>query len=181
MDIYYKTSQDNGLSWSEPGVFTKYVGDDLAHNVSTVDGKVFITFGSNRVFIDESNTYDPNDNKIHQLWYGFQDSEDLFTPPMLFNHALAHLVNSPDKRSEVVAYGLDDELLNSIRFYYSVDKGPEIELELFDDGLHFDNEPNDNIFGNEIKHDSLFNIIDYPTFSSITTVARELMLKSNAL
>ncbi|MCK5086625.1 MAG: exo-alpha-sialidase, partial [Melioribacteraceae bacterium] len=160
-DICFSKLEEINNNWSTPQSYTKYIGDDLFHNASTVDGKVFITSGSDRILNEEPISYEPPVVEYHNSWYGFLDSEDLFTPPILYSHTLTHFVNSPDKRSEVVAYGLDDNELNSITLFYSIDDNDEIELELFDDGLHFDSEPNDNIFGNEIKHDSLFDIMKY--------------------
>jgi hypothetical protein len=140
-DIYYKVSSDDGATWSEEIKFTKYIGEDNSHSISTLGNKTFITFATERY----SETIPLEYN--YQIAYGIlQESEDKFTPPKVY-HAYAP-PELRDLENETFVYQLtviDDEAVKSVTVVIedSVYIG-----QAFDDGLHNDGEANDSVFAN---------------------------------
>ncbi len=58
-DIFQLISTDNGNSWSQPTLITKYKGNDFNHHISAMNDQFIISFSSNR------------NNLNDQLYYGF--------------------------------------------------------------------------------------------------------------
>lgn len=140
-DIYFKVSSDNGISWSEENKFTKYIGEDNSHSVSTLNNKTFISFATERYSEIVPAEYHYN------LAYGvIQESQDKFTPPKVY-YAYAP-PELKDLVNETFVYQLtviDDEAVKSVEVMLedSVYIG-----EAFDDGLHNDGAANDSVFAN---------------------------------
>jgi hypothetical protein len=131
-DIFIKESFDKGMSWTNAVSFTRYLGNDESSNITSLGSDVFISFLSER---------DPG------IYYGIIDeSEDKFTPPLLKSQKTVNIDYENDKlgfQAEVI----DDEGVS--RVMAMIDQ-INFTIELFDDGMHNDSLPNDNIFGNTL-------------------------------
>jgi len=134
-DITVLKSIDNGLSWQNEGRFTAYVGDDKYQNASTFSNKTFVTFSSERL----SNEF--------ILFYGiFNESEDSYTPPKVFSSGVP--TDGIDYENDEYIYQatvIDNELVSAVTLGY---EDYHHSNQLFDDGMHFDEEANDRIYGN---------------------------------
>jgi hypothetical protein len=140
-DIYYKISEDKGLSWLPETRFTGYVGEDISLNISPFQNKTFVTFATERY----STIY-----PIHspfQLIYGiFQESAETFTPPKVFYSSTPQdLIDFQNNQFVYRAMVIDDAALESV--IVSMEDSAFVG-EMFDDGLHNDEAANDSIFGN---------------------------------
>ena len=58
----------------------------------------------------------------------------------------------------VLAYIVDDEEIREVKFLFTDSK---LVGNLYDDGLHFDGEPQDNIFGNQFPKPDLGYLTSY--------------------
>lgn len=141
-DIYIKESFDGGKSWSDSYRITKYLGDDSWGNITSYENDVCITFFSERE---------------HGIFYGFPgESEDLYTPPVVISSGVGE-VDYENEKFQFQANVIDDEDVSKV-----IVKIEEInfEIELYDDGIHNDELPNDNIFGNVLPFVTPANDID---------------------
>jgi hypothetical protein len=140
-NIYYKTSTDNGSSWSEENKFTKYIGDDNSHSISTLQNKTFVTFATERYseIIPAEYHYD--------IAYGIiQESEDKFTPPKVYHAYVPQELIDYEKKEFVYRITvIDDEGVKSVAVAF---EDSAYIGEVFDDGMHNDGEANDSIFAN---------------------------------
>ncbi|HSW53959.1 MAG TPA: T9SS type A sorting domain-containing protein [Ignavibacteriaceae bacterium] len=140
-DIYFKVSSDNGSSWSEENQFTKYIGEDLTLNLSTLQNKTFVTFATERYSL-----IDPLETPF-QVAYGIlQESDDKFTPPKVYHaYAPQELIDYVKKEFVYRVTAIDDEAVKSV--IVSMEDSAYI-VEVFDDGMHNDGEANDSVFAN---------------------------------
>jgi hypothetical protein len=141
-DVYYKVSEDNGNSWSGENQFTRYVGEDFNINISSLQNSTFITFSTERY-----STYISGKNTC-QIVYGILgESVDSFTPPKVFETFVPQeFVDINRNKFVYQAVIVDDQAVSKVLVSVedSIYNG-----EMFDDGLHFDGEANDSLFGNE--------------------------------
>ena len=140
-NIYYKVSEDNGVSWSTENRFTKYIGEDLTLNLSALQNKTFVTFATERYSL-----IDPLETPF-QVAYGIlQESDDKFTPPKVYHaYAPQELVDYVKKEFVYRVTAIDDEAVKSVTV--SMEDSAYI-VEVFDDGMHNDGEANDSVFAN---------------------------------
>ena len=138
-DIYYKVSGDRGVTWSEENRFTKYIGEDNSHGISTLGNEVFITFATERYSEIIPTNYQYN------IAYGIlQESQDKFTPPKIYDaDALQELVDNETFVYRIKA--IDDEAVSSITVVLN---DSAFVGEVFDDGMHNDGNANDSVFAN---------------------------------
>jgi hypothetical protein len=146
-NIYYRISIDNGVTWSEEIQFTKYIGEDNSHSISTLNNKTFISFATERyseIIPAEFN---------YNIAYGIlQESEDKFTPPKVYHaYALEELRDYENESFVLQLTIIDDEAVKSVTVV--IDDSVYIG-QAFDDGLHNDGEVNDSVFANTFP---LFN------------------------
>jgi hypothetical protein len=143
-DIFYKTSIDNGISWSGEKRFTKYIGDDNSISISKNNTKPFISFVTQRF---------SNFLKNKKIAYGIVgETIELYTPPFIYDIIqLASGDINPLKLS-VNVRAKDDDSIKVV----SVLLEDSQKIYLYDDGLHNDKEAGDFIFGND------FLLNDYP-------------------
>lgn len=131
-NIFYKISTDGGASWSDEQQFTYYLGDD--NNLS-------ITANANDPLVTYST---PKFTGHNQIAIGYlNETIENYTPPALFQSRVINGVNSP----VVLAYAKDDNAVKDIEFI--LPDSAEV-ITLYDDGLHEDLEPDDDIYGNRI-------------------------------
>ena len=132
-DVSALLSTDNGNTWQERDTFTSYLGDDYLTGVTSDGENILISINSSRSQI------------FNQGYFGILgQSADTFTPPVLLN---SETVGVDYEKMEVNfrAKVIDDQGVSRV-----VAKMDQINLdvELFDDGLHNDSLANDSIYGN---------------------------------
>ena len=140
-DIYYKLSDDKGESWQPITRFTEYVGEDISINISAFQNKTYITFATERY-----STFYPNESSFQLVFGILQESADKFTPPKVFNSSTPQeLIDFENKQFVFRAIVADDDSAKSV--IISMEDSAYIG-EMFDDGMHNDEEANDFIYGN---------------------------------
>jgi len=151
VDIYYTQSFDGGNNWTTPTQFTQYVGEDGRHNSALVSNQPFVSFASWR--------WAPNFRQT-QLWYGLiGTTQDLDPPPAVF---LGKPLNVAANVPISVQAGVDDEnAVSDVQIFYSVNGTPFGPVQMFDDGLHNDENPGDNIWCEAIGPFQLGDVISY--------------------
>ncbi|MBX2990238.1 MAG: exo-alpha-sialidase [Bacteroidetes bacterium] len=144
-DILYLTSSDGGSTWSSPHYFTRYIGNDRMHNVDLLNDAPLVSFSSSR-FARVSLLSSPIQE---QLWYGLIDvTPDTLAPPVSVHSEIGH--QRADYDNWIRAYVDDETGIASVVTRYSVDSMNYPPLQLFDDGLHWDLLPGDNVWGNVV-------------------------------
>jgi len=141
MDIEYITSTDNGSTWSAPALWTRYVGNDESHNVVLFNNQPFVTFASERWATE----WRPST----QIWYGIiGQTPDDNPPPFLVFCSPYYSYAGVDNWIRAV---VDDENgIGSVTASYRINEIAQPPVRLFDDGMHLDDAPNDNVWGNVI-------------------------------
>jgi hypothetical protein len=145
-NLFYLLSVDGGLKWGYSNEFTKFVGNDIKHELSLINGNLFVVFQSERYNNGIATTYSPN---LFYTWFGkVGSSEDIETPPYVAN--ISSYFDEKDGKLilETKVKVIDD---NEIENVY-LNNGTTNLLELFDDGNHNDNAPNDSIYGNILEN-----------------------------
>ena len=133
-DIFYKSSTNGGLSWSDEKRLTSYIGDDNFLSITANKGEPFITYST------------PKFTNTKQIAIGYLNSSvETFTPPALL---LSTTTNEPDSLV-VLAFVKDDDAMQSVNF--SFDNSSKT-ITLYDDGNHGDREAADDIFGERIPY-----------------------------
>jgi len=153
-DIYYIQSFDGGNTWTTPTQFTQYVGRDFRHNADLVGNQPFVSFISWRwgQWIYQQ-----------QIWYGqIGTTQDLNPPPAVFNGNATSL--APNDTIYIQAFVDDENSVSDVQMSYSVNGIPFGPVQMFDDGLHNDENPGDNIWGESIGSFQVEDFISY-TFS----------------
>jgi len=140
-DVHLKYSQDSGSSWSEENQFTRYAGEDFNINLSSLQNSTFISFATER--------YSNNISGIitYQIVYGIlEESLDLFTPPKVHSTSAPTELIDENKNTFVFrAKVYDDEAVSKV---VAVMEDSIYIGEMFDDGVHYDGEANDSVYGN---------------------------------
>jgi len=151
-DIYYTQSFDGGNNWTTPTQFTQYIGYDSWINAGLVNNQPFVTFCSWRW----ASSYLGQ----RQLWYGLiGTTQDLNPPPAVFDVYPTNIVagNPIDFQTFV-----DDETaVSDVQMFYDLNGTPFGPIQMYDDGLHNDENPGDNIWGESIGPFQLGDEISY--------------------
>ena len=131
-NVFYKTSSDGGLSWSDEMQFTYYIGDDNFLSITANKGESFISYST------------PKFTNTKQITIGYLNTTtETYTPPVLFKQAVQQKKDS----LQFLAYAKDDnEIEDVVIVFDSIDT----ELTLYDDGLHDDQEADDDVYGNRM-------------------------------
>jgi hypothetical protein len=133
-DIYYMISSDGGESWQGEKRFTKYVGNDDFINISHLNGKTFISFASQRF----TNNF--------QISYGIlEETVESYKPPYVYNYNFLFQGEDFTAPTTYRATVIDDDGVEKVEAGY---EESSIIKNLYDDGMHDDLEPNDNVWGN---------------------------------
>jgi len=153
-------STDNGLTWSAPTLFTKYVGDDLNLHINSNSESLYASFASSRSF----NEYNfETEEQRNSLWYGVVGiSDDVFTPPVI--EGIIHIPEVPSSIDTVTfnATVISDANNFQVMLNYILNDTLQTHVEMFDDGLHSDKMANDSIYGVSIHG---FNAADKIIYS----------------
>lgn len=144
LDICYSTSTDGGFGWSSPVQATRFVGNDMSHNVAMLNDKPLFTFAS-----DRGRTGPAWETIQKQIWYGIiGESLDESPPPILLSASSYHTLSGLENWIQAL---VDDEAgIASVLCTYSIDGVPQPPVYLHDDGRNFDVSPGDNIWGSPI-------------------------------
>jgi hypothetical protein len=142
-DVQYIRSTDSGISWSAPTSFTRYRGNDLMNNVAMINDRPFVAFASDRWARGLVTTNLPT-----QIWYGIiGDTPDNNPPPILLSASTHHQYS--DLENWIRARVDDEAGIASVTAQYSINGSVYVPLDMFDDGMHFDGRPGDNVWGTE--------------------------------
>ncbi len=156
-DIFYKTSVDNAISWSEEKRFTKYIGDDNSISISKNNTKPFISFVTQRF----------SDFLINKkIAYGIVgETIELYTPPFIYDIIQQSTGDINPLKLSVNVRAKDDDSIKVV----CVSLEDSQKIYLYDDGLHNDKLAGDFIYGND------FSLNDYPIGTGYIYVNRIAM------
>jgi len=159
-DLYYTRSFDGGNSWSVPVEFTRFVGYDGLHNADLLNNQPFVSWASGRW---GSYFYQT------QLWYGIIGiTQDNNPPPALLNYNNSTAIPRQNVLVPIQAYVDDETGISYVQIFYYLNGVPFGPYQMYDDGLHNDEDPGDNIWGTSIGP---FQLGDFVGFAfSITDV-----------
>ena len=136
-EIYFITSTDNGVSWSQPEKFTDYAGKDFNHSVTLLNDVPILTFISTRSF--------QLGNSYTQIYYG--PEPDISTPPFLYYFIHEPEIIQPNEPVTIRAYVNDDSAINVVKIIIKKNVFTIDTLLMYDDGMHNDLLPGDNVYG----------------------------------
>ena len=138
-EIYFITSTNQGLSWSSPEKFSNYAGYDELSSLSTWNGLPIISFGSTR----DANFQDD----YFQIYYGIPgESIDFSSPPFLYDYSIVPQYPEENEPITLRAFTDDENAMSYVKAIINVEENIDT-LEMFDDGMHNDSLPGDNIYG----------------------------------
>ncbi len=134
-DLTTLVSSDDGNNWQQGERITSYLGNDYLTGITGIGEKIFVCFASSRNDVNS------------QGFYGIiGESEDKITPPILLKREIVGY----DYEKEEINYRamvFDNEgVLKVVANLYQIN----LNVQLFDDGLHNDSLANDHIFGNTL-------------------------------
>lgn len=136
-DIWYRTSQDRGETWTEPLQFTRFMGDDAAPAVAALgSGGVGIAWGSDR-------SGNPD------IWFGRPGAQDDLDPPPYVAMIEHRPWPNPDSEDLISfrAYLQDETGVASARVVWTLDGIAQADLSMADDGAHDDMGSGDGTWG----------------------------------
>ncbi|MBU0474983.1 MAG: exo-alpha-sialidase [Bacteroidetes bacterium] len=144
-DIFYIESADNGLTWSNPTQFTKFVGVDANLRISSNSQNLYASFMSDRAF-NENNF--KAETEMYSLWYGIiGKTDDVYTPPSIVDIVVDPVEVNILDTIKISAVVNDDKNIASVFLKLQLNDNLQTPIEMFDDGLHFDGEANDSVYG----------------------------------
>ncbi|RLF97090.1 hypothetical protein DRN58_09170, partial [Thermococci archaeon] len=136
-DIWYKTSNDYGSSWSDAVQFTEFVGYDMYNDTKIFGDVPYIVWHS-----DRSGNYD--------IWFGkigvTIDDAPPYIPQFEIDPAPNPVINQP---FALRALAEDESGISSVKLYLKPKGGSYYEYELYDDGNHGDYSAGDGWYGIE--------------------------------
>ena len=142
LDIMYKISTDNGVTWSAENNFTKYKGFDGYFNISANGNNALVTFSSDRR--DSANT-------IYNLWYGTAGfTNDDNAPTCVYKYDVSNPSPQPGEQFKIDVY--IDYITTAPTIFLSRNIGGILQppLEMYDDGTRGDSAANDKIYTCEV-------------------------------
>ena len=139
-DVFYKTSDDNGVTWSPAARFTRFYGDDRQTDFAALSsGEMALVWDSNRAGNDD-------------IWYGVIGRlEDINPPPLV--ESVTHVPYPNPGFNDIVtvtASVLDDGGVASVELVWAVDGVPTGDLQMLDDGAQGDGLAGDGTYGVKI-------------------------------
>ena len=138
-EIYYLTSTDQGVNWNSPQKFSDYSGDDDLLSVSIWNGLPIVSFISSRSFNIQ--------NSFYQIYYGIPGvSIDTSAPPYLYDYLITPQFPEANEPITLRTLADDENALNFVQVIIDVN-GNIDSLDMYDDGMHNDSLPGDNIYG----------------------------------
>ncbi|NOX65013.1 MAG: exo-alpha-sialidase, partial [Chlorobi bacterium] len=144
-DYYFIESVDDGKTWSSSTQFTKYSGIDSKLRINTNSENMFACFVSARSF---NETDFEKRSRSYTIWYGIVGvSDDIYTPPVI--NEITHSPDFPNSQDTIIfnAEVFDDEYVTHVFLKYKLNDIEQTPIEMFDDGLHYDGQPDDSVYG----------------------------------
>ncbi len=152
-EIYYSTSTDEGVNWTQPEKFTNYSGEDNLISLSVWNGMPIVSFTTARDYSLEKSFY--------QLYYGIPGiTEDTETPPFLYGYSTIPEYPGIGVPITVRAFAVDENELSSVQIRLTTDDVSEI-YDMYDDGMHGDSLAGDNIYGYVLTNGIVGHVIYY--------------------
>ena len=136
-EIYFITSTDNGVSWSQPEKFTNYAGMDFNHSVTLMNDIPLLSFASTRSYQIDKN--------YSQIFYSNQP--DVSTPPFIYNSYHEPLEPQLNEPVTIRAYTDDDKSVDSVKIIIKNNVHITDTLKMHDDGTYNDSLAGDKIYG----------------------------------
>jgi len=138
-DIWYKTSSDGGVTWSDAHQFTRFSGyDECPAATALSSGKLALAWQSDRAV-----NYD--------IWYGVIGyMEDINPPPYLDGAGNEPWGPDTSQTVTVLARAIDETGLQDVQLVWWVDGSSQDDLPMYDDGNHDDWSANDGVYGVQI-------------------------------
>jgi hypothetical protein len=145
-DVWYARSTDEGISWIDPVQLTAYKGHDALCGADLLRGVPFFLFRSDRW----------SASSPVRVWFGVAGStEDLHLPPGLRMERQQTTYGVVD----VQAWVVDEVGIAEVSVIPMVADIVRPELRMYDDGLHNDVGPGDNVYG--VRVDSVYAYESY--------------------
>lgn len=139
-EIYRVSSTDMGQTWSIPIPVTRFQGQDRYPHLTFFGDKSIMNFKSDR----------SDKDKRYNFYFGeLTDNWDQNPPPYLHGYKI-DFPNANHPNAIVSAYAGADTMLKNAKIILSTDTQTD-STELFDDGMHSDDEANDLIYGNTLN------------------------------
>ena len=157
-DIYYRVSEDFGNTWQPEKRLTKYIGDDNYLSLTDYKNVPLISFATQRFTNNYSLTYLIPD-KI----------EENKTPPYII-YSSGKVIDTLKNKYVFKTLVIDDESVQKVNINFN---DFVLAGELFDDGLHQDNEAGDKVFAN------LFDLPRVDNYNSYLLDANNLKMPIN--
>ncbi len=142
-DLWYKTSSDDGVTWSSDMRFTRFAGLDYRPALASLtDGRIGVAWYSNR-----SGNYD--------IWYGIPGEREDLNPPPYISSAQHQPSPNPDSDDSITfRAGVTDETgVTSVDLVWTLDGVAQPDLPMVDDGAHGDSAAGDGVWG--VQHAAL--------------------------
>lgn len=137
-DIVYKTSIDNGATWSAENNFTTYKGPDDFYHISIKGNNPLVSFTSDRGDSLKSN---------YSIWYGTAGiTQDNNAPPYLYKSVASVNIPLPHQPFNINAYVDCAVNISSVILNRSINGTVQPPITMFDDGTHGDITANDKIY-----------------------------------
>jgi hypothetical protein len=153
-DIYYMTSTDDGVTWSEPVRFTEYAGMDGNPAITFVDGEPLVAFGSGRSRVENPLPWWVEfDLGLYTsgIWYGKPGTtvdEGPGLPPWISTPwSYITYVLPVEEQVSLGYYTLDETGIASTETRLTADGTLLDVVELYDDGSRDDGAANDGVYG----------------------------------
>jgi hypothetical protein len=135
-EIYYMTSTNNGVTWSDTTKITRFVGMDMSSDLAKIGGQPWLLFHS-----DRAGNGDIYSGILGQL-------TDPSPPPYLVAYSNNPVRPRLTQQFSPVGLCLDETGISSVNLVYSINGGSQPNLTLYDDGSHGDYNANDGWYGN---------------------------------
>ena len=150
-DIWYKTSDDGGTTWSADQQCTQFNGDDLDPGLAALPGdQVALVWSSDRAV-----NYD--------IWFGIIGVHGDVNPPPHLDSIEHDPRPNPDSNDTVtIRADVSDETgIASVILKWWVDGAPQADLTMYDDEAHDDYDADDGWYGVQIGPFSVGTIVEY--------------------
>ena len=138
MEIFYKISNDGGLTWGPEINFTTYKGFDGYFNIGPNGNNPLVSFSSDRGDSSKSN---------YQIWYGIAGvSNDNTTNPYLTKYEISTLTPQPKQQFNIDAYINYSDYSLTVTLNRTLNGIQQSSIIMYDDGTHGDTLAYDHIY-----------------------------------
>jgi hypothetical protein len=137
-DILYRSSTDNGTTWTSDFNFTNYKGMDNYFSVSNNGNFPVVSFSSNRF---------NGSNDHYNMWYGTSGIDvDINTPPYFYQYIASNLKPPAQTPFKIYCYLDYNYPLTSVNLNRTLNGNILSPVLMHDNGLQGDSVANDKIY-----------------------------------